>query len=65
MLQFDERTIINLNGSGLTLENLELIVQVANEHGAVTLTNVGSTSFLDLAMAMLAWAERYRKEGAA
>jgi hypothetical protein len=64
-VDFDDRAVISFNGAGLTLQHLELIIQTANEYGSVAILNVGPTSFLDLAMAMLAWAERYKQNAGA
>jgi hypothetical protein len=55
---------LNLGGSAITLEMLDLIVGVANRHGEVTVVNVGETNLLLLAADLLSYAKsRENKNG--
>jgi len=53
---------LSLGGEGITLRMLEFIVKMSNEHGRIAIINIGQTSFLDLALSLLAYAKKHEEK---
>lgn len=53
---------INLGGSAITVEMLEVIIETASRYGEVIVVNVGETSQMKLAMELVAVYDK-KKDG--
>jgi hypothetical protein len=60
--QFEGHETFNLSGSGITFRDLEIIVKLANENGRIAIINIGPTSFLELALSLLAYAKKHEEK---